>query len=101
MLMGRSWIPFASRRSQLCAVVAASPPLSYDHAKRGPDDGDGEWRSYERYQTGEIRGIVLLHIMYTMYGRIKTKRRRRRQRQVLKRDNERCSKETTKVCRLC
>lgn len=53
MLMGKSWIPFVTRKSPLCAVVAASPPLSYEHAKQGLDDGDGEWRSYKRYWSGE------------------------------------------------
>ncbi|CAM9257882.1 unnamed protein product [Pylaiella littoralis] len=52
MLMGKSWIPFVTRKSPLCAVVAASPPLSYEHAKQGLDDGDGEWRSYKRYWSG-------------------------------------------------
>ena len=51
--MGRSWFPLASRKSGLCAVVAASPPLSYAHAEQGLDGGDGGWRSYKRYWTGE------------------------------------------------
>lgn len=58
MLLGRSWIPFVSGKSDLCAVVAASSPLSYEHAKRGQDD-DGEWRSYKRYRTGEIMYLLI------------------------------------------
>ncbi|CAM9401485.1 unnamed protein product [Laminaria digitata] len=50
--MGRSWFPLATRKSELCALVAASPPLSYAHAKQGLDGGDGGWRSYKRYWTG-------------------------------------------------
>lgn len=53
--MGRSWFPYA-RKKELCAVVAASPPLSYEHAKQGLDGGDGGWRSYNRYWTGESEG---------------------------------------------
>lgn len=54
--MGKSWLPFGggAAKRDLCAVVAASPPLSYRHALEGKGDhSDGEWRSYRRYWQGK------------------------------------------------
>lgn len=57
LFMGRSWFPFGggAAKRQVCAVVAASPPVSYRHAVEGKgSEDDVEWRSYRRYWEGEI-----------------------------------------------
>lgn len=57
LFMGRSWLPFGegAAKRQVCAVVAASPPVSYRHAVEGKgSDDDVEWRSYRRYWEGDI-----------------------------------------------
>lgn len=56
MRMGRRWLPFLPRKSDLCAVVAASPAVSYEHSKQGLGGDDGEWRSYKRYARGKRPG---------------------------------------------
>ncbi|CAM9152080.1 unnamed protein product [Ascophyllum nodosum] len=67
MRMARPWVPFLPRKSDLCALVLASPPVSYEHAKRWADGDDGEWRSYKRYAKGYVLEASLMKGFWDLY----------------------------------